>query len=599
MKGTPRVRVLPDGIVNQIAAGEVVERPASVLKELVDNALDAGATRVEVTIEAAGQERISVADDGSGMDREDVLAALERHATSKIERLEDLERIASLGFRGEALPSIAAVSHVVLESAPAAGEGTVVRVEGGRILSVEPGARAPGTTVHVRQLFYNTPARKRFLKTHATEQAHLVQRLVEHALARVDVAWRATHGPRSILSLAPARDLRERLAALFDPPYVDTLLTMPRLEHAGLAVDGLAQRPAAAAASRRRQFVLVNGRPVDAPEIVRAAVRGYRSTLPAGSRPDVFLRIEIDPAAVDVNVHPAKREVRFRDPAGVAAVVEEAVRAALGGGAAAATHVPRDFASRGRSGRVAGSGARVAEPRGAPSGPAEARVATGPDQLALFVSKRARPRDAAAVEAIAVVDLDRAAVEAGLWQLHDRFILAQTGSGLAVIDQHSAHERVLYEEVVEDLRKGERPAQRLLFPMVLHLTPLQRATWETYRGMIARLGFEIEPFGGDAVAVSAVPAFRHAFDPEEALAGLLDDLAEPGRGSADMNQHERVARSFACKAAIKAGSRLAREEMAELIDRLFATRLPYDDVHGRPAVLQIGLDDLDRHFGRH
>jgi DNA mismatch repair protein MutL len=248
---------------------------------------------------------------------------------------------------------------------------------------------------------------------------------------------------------------------------------------------------------------------------------------------------------------------------------------------------------------VAGSGARVAEPRGAPSGPAEARVATGPDQLALFVSKRARPRDAAAVEAIAVVDLDRAAVEAGLWQLHDRFILAQTGSGLAVIDQHSAHERVLYEEVVEDLRKGERPAQRLLFPMVLHLTPLQRATWETYRGMIARLGFEIEPFGGDAVAVSAVPAFRHAFDPEEALAGLLDDLAEPGRGSADMNQHERVARSFACKAAIKAGSRLAREEMAELIDRLFATRLPYDDVHGRPAVLQIGLDDLDRHFGRH
>jgi len=604
MRRTPRVRVLPDGIVNQIAAGEVVERPASVLKELVDNALDAGATRVEVTIEAAGQERISVADDGRGMDREDLLAALERHATSKIERLEDLERIASLGFRGEALPSIAAVSHMLLESAPAGGEGTVVRLEGGRILSVERGARAPGTTVHVRQLFYNTPARKRFLKTHATEQAHLLQRLLEHALARVDVAWRATHGPRSILSLAPARDLRERLAALFDAHYVDTLLTVPRLEAASVAVDGLTQRPAAASASRRRQFVLVNGRPVDAPEVVRAAVRGYRSTLPAGARPDFFLRIEIDAAAVDVNVHPAKREVRFRDPAAVAAAVEEAVRAALGAGAAAATHVARDFATRGRSGRAAGAGGRVAEPgigepRGAPSRPAEARVPPpGPDQLALFVSKRARTREPDP-EAGTVAELDRAAVEAGLWQLHDRFILAQTGSGLAVIDQHSAHERILYEEVVEDLREGERPAQRLLFPLVLHLTPLQRATWETYGGMIARLGFEIEPFGGDAVAVSAVPAFRHAFDPEEALAGLLDDLAEPGRGSADMNQHERVARSFACKAAIKAGSRLAREEMAELIDRLFATRLPYDDVHGRPAVLQIGLDDLDRHFGRH
>lgn len=595
----PRVRVLPDGIVNQIAAGEVVERPASVLKELVDNALDAGATRVEVTLEAAGQERISVADDGSGMDRADALAALERHATSKIERLEDLERIASLGFRGEALPSIAAVSRMVLESAPAGGEATVLRVEGGRVVSVERGARAPGTTVDVRHLFYNTPARKRFLKTHATEQAHLVQRLVEHALARVDVAWRATHGQRAILSLAPARDLRERLAALFDARYVDTLLPVPRLEHAGLAIDGLAQRPAAASASRRRQFVLVNGRPVDAPEIVRAAVRGYRSTLPGGSRPDVFLRIEIDPAAVDVNVHPAKREVRFRDPAGVAAAVEEAVRATLGAGAAAA-HVPRDFASRGRSGRPAPTSGHVAEPRSVAPRAAEARVqAPALDQLALFVAKRARPRRPGAAEGDAIEGLDRAAVEAGLWQLHDRFILAQTGNGLAVIDQHSAHERVLYEEVVEDLREGERPAQRLLFPLVLHLTPLQRSTWEEYGGMIARLGFEIEPFGGDAVAVSAVPAFRHAFDPEEALAGLLDDLAEPGRGSADMNQHERVARSFACKAAIKAGSRLAREEMAELIDRLFATRLPYDDVHGRPAVLQIGLDDLDRHFGRH
>ena len=596
-----RVRILPDGVVNQIAAGEVVERPASVLKELIDNALDAGATRVEVTIEAAGRERISVADDGGGMDREDALASLERHATSKIERAEDLERIASLGFRGEALPSIAAVSRLTLESATPGGEGTRVRVEAGRVEAVERVARAPGTTVDVRQLFYNTPARRRFLKTHATEQAHLVQRLVEHALARVDVAWRATHGSRQILSLAPARDLRERVAGLFDPSYVDTLLPVRRLEEGGVAVGGLTQRPAAARASRRRQHVFVNGRPVDAPDLFRAALRGYRSTLPGGARPDVYLLIELDPTAVDVNVHPAKREVRFRDPAAVAAVVEEAVRDALGAGPAVATS-SRDSARRGQSGGTHRSAsvrdaARVAEPGPADRDPAPGPPARGPDQLALFVSRHVRPRDPATREEIA--EADRAEVEAGLWQLHDRFILAQTGSGLAIIDQHSAHERVLYEEVVEDLRNGERAAQRLLFPLVLHLTPLQRSTWETYRGMIARLGFEIEPFGGDAVAVSAVPAFRHAFDPEGALAGLLDDLAEPGRGSADMNQHERVARLFACKAAIKAGAPLAREEMAELIDRLFATRLPYDDVHGRPAVLQIGIDDLDRHFGRH
>jgi DNA mismatch repair protein MutL len=586
-----RVRVLPDGIVNQIAAGEVVERPASVLKELVDNALDAGAKSIEVTLEGAGRERISVADDGHGMDRDDALAALERHATSKIERIEDLGRIASLGFRGEALPSIAAVSHMILETSPVGGEGTLVRVEGGRVADVDRIARAPGTTVHVRRLFYNTPARKRFLKSHATEQAHLVQRLAEHALGRIDVGWSATHGPRSILSLAPARELRERLAALFDAAYADTFLDVPRLEANGVAVEGLAQRPVGARASRRRQFVFVNGRPVDAAEVLRAALGGYRSTLPAGARPDVFLRIEIDPRAVDVNVHPAKREVRFRDPAAVAAVVEEAVRAALGAGPVA---IP-PYVARGpgaglglrRAGRAP---ARVAEPL-PPTAP-------GPDQLALFVS-RARSGDREPAIDAAVADLDRAAVEAGLWQLHDRFILAQTGRGLAVIDQHSAHERVLYEEIIGDLRRGQRAAQRLLFPLVLHLTPLQRSTLESYDGMIGRLGFEIEPFGGDAVAVSAVPAFRHAFDPEEALAGLLDDLAEPGRGSADMNQHERVARTFACKAAIKAGSPLAREEMAELIDRLFATRLPYDDVHGRPAVLQIGLDELDRHFGRH
>ena len=591
-----RIRVLPEGVINQIAAGEVVERPASVLKELIDNALDAGAARVVVTLEAAGQERISVADDGRGMNREDALAALERHATSKIERLEDLERVSSLGFRGEALPSIAAVSHLVVETAPAGGEGTLLRVEGGRVAAVERAARATGTTVDVRQLFYNTPARKRFLKSHATEQAHLVQRLVEHSLARVDVAWRATHGPRSILSLAPARDLRERLAGLYDTAYVDTLLPVEELVEAGISVDGMTQRPAAAATSRRRQFVFVNGRPVDAPDILRAALRGYRSTLPAGARPDLFLRIRIDPSAVDVNVHPAKREVRFRDPAGVAAAVEEAIRAALGAGPAVAPRMPVGGSRRWTAGGGTSRPMRVGERRA--EGTGNGAVSAGPDQLALFVARRARTAEAGPAES-AIADLDRAAIEAGLWQLHDRFILAQTGRGLAIIDQHSAHERILYEEVVADLREGERPAQRLLFPLVLHLTPVQRSTWESYRGMIERLGFEIEPFGGDAIAVSAVPAFRHAFDPEGALAGLLDDLSEPGGGSADMNQHERVARLFACKAAIKAGSPLAREEMAELIDRLFATRLPYDDVHGRPAVLQIGLEDLDRHFGRH
>ncbi|MGH7558680.1 MAG: DNA mismatch repair endonuclease MutL [Gemmatimonadota bacterium] len=587
---TPRIRVLPVEIVNRIAAGEVVERPSAVLKELLDNALDAGATRIDIALEGAGVDRVTVADDGHGMTSEDALLALERHATSKIAAERDLGAIRTLGFRGEALPAIAAVTRLTLETSPLDGEGTRLRVEGGDVRSVEPVARGRGTTVDVRGLFFNTPARRRFLKTAATEQAANLQRIVELTLARLDVRWSVTHGRREILSLASARSLPERLAALHDPSYVEALLPIEG-EEEGIAVRGLVQRAAAAGASRRRQHVFVNARPIDAPEIFHAVLRGYRSTLPGGARPDAFLFLEIDPDRVDVNVHPTKREIRFREPARVAQVVEEAVRRALGTPAAAG----RPF----RKGAL-----KVADNKGGE---------IGDRQLGMFFGARRRERVGSAQEEpgaatpdhdaiVGRIPLDPASGDRsapGLWQLHGRYILAQTASGVVIIDQHSAHERVLYDEVVSDLREGTRPGQRLLFPIVLHLTPEQRATWEDYGGLIGRLGFEIEPFGGDAVAISAVPAFRHAFDPEAALGGLLDDLAAPGGGSADMNQHERVARLFSCKAAIKAGQPLTQDEMVELIDRLFATRLPYDDVHGRPAVLQITLEDLDRQFGRH
>ncbi|MGH7571580.1 MAG: DNA mismatch repair endonuclease MutL [Gemmatimonadota bacterium] len=587
---TARIRVLPIGIVNRIAAGEVVERPSAVLKELLDNALDAGATRIEIAIEGAGVDRVTVADDGHGMTHEDALLALERHATSKIADEGDLGAIRTLGFRGEALPAIAAVTRLTLETSPLDGEGTRLRVEGGEVRSVEPIARGRGTTVDVRGLFFNTPARRQFLKTAATEQAANLQRIVELALARLDVRWSVTHGGREIMSLAPARSLPERLTALHDPSYVETLLPIEG-EQEGIKVRGLVQTAAAAGASRRRQHVFVNARPIDAPEIFHAVLRGYRSVLAGGLRPDAFLFLEIDPDRVDVNVHPTKREIRFREPARVAQAVEEAVQRTLGTPTAA-----------GRAFRK--SALKVAENSGE----------TGDRQLGMFFGARRREgagsvrgelEDVVSGDDVSVVGRipqdpssgDRSAP--GLWQLHGRYILAQTASGVVIIDQHSAHERVLYDEVISEVREGARPGQRLLFPMVLHLTPGQRATWEEYRGLIGRLGFEIEPFGGDAVAISAVPAFRHAFDPEAALGGLLDDLAAPGGGSADMNQHERVARLFSCKAAIKAGQPLTQDEMVELIDRLFATRLPYDDVHGRPAVLQITLEDLDRQFGRH
>jgi DNA mismatch repair protein MutL len=590
-----RVQVLPEGVVNKIAAGEVVERPSSVVKELVDNALDAGASRIEIALESAGLERITVADDGLGMDRDDAVQAFERHATSKINAAADLDRIETLGFRGEALPSIAAVSRVTLETAPeGGGEATRIRVDGGEIAAVEPIARGRGTTVDVRGLFFNTPARRKFLKTHSTEQANNVRRMLELALARLEVGWRVTHGRRGVLDLPPARTLPERLTALHGPAYVNTLLPLGD-SASEVTVRGLVQRAVAAGAGRRRQFVFVNGRPVDASELVRAALSGYRSTLPAGSKPDLYLFIEVDPDQVDVNVHPSKREVRLRSGAQVAHAVEEAVRAALGAGHVAARPVkPRVD--------------RVAE-----AGPPD------PGQLGFFLSgPRVNPRrapgvdrpkeDSVADDAIAgriagpeadTIDAIDREVLPSVWQLHNRYILAQTTTGVVFIDQHSAHERILYEEVIGEIREQPRPGQRLLFPTVLHLTPEQFATWESYRGLIERLGFEVEPFGGDSIAISAIPAFRHAFDAETALADLLDDLSDPGAGSADMNQHERIARLFACKAAIKAGQPLTQTEMGEVIDRLFATELPYDDVHGRPAVVQIALEDLNRQFGRH
>lgn len=586
-----RVAVLPDGVVNQIAAGEVVERPASVVKELVENALDAGATSIEIVVEGAGTERIAVSDDGEGMTREDALTAFERHATSKISGAGDLEGIRTLGFRGEALPSIAAVGRVTLETATGSSEGTRIRIEGGRRKGVEAVARARGTTVDVRHLFYNTPARRSFLRSRATERAHVVRAIVENALVRPAVAWRATHGGRAIVDLPPARSLEERLAALYDPAYLDGLVPI-HARIGGVGLHGFAQRPAAAGASRRRQHVFVDGRPVDAPEAVRAAIRGYRSTLPPRARPDVFLFLDLESGLVDVNVHPTKREVRFRDAPAIAEAIETAVREALGAGSGVARPLGRARrAEPSRAGGRAGEGRQLALFR-----PVDARpVATGRRREAAD----ARPGTSAVRERPDREGREPVEFAPALWQLHDRFILARTASGLAIVDQHSAHERILYEEVVDDLREGARAGQRLLFPLVLHLTPEQHATWEEYQGLIDRLGFEIEPFGGHAIAVSAAPAFRHAFDAEDALAGLLDDLARPGGGSADMNQHERVARLFACKAAIKAGTRLGEEEMAELIDRLFRTRLPYDDVHGRPAILAVSIEDLERHFGRH
>jgi DNA mismatch repair protein MutL len=586
-----KIRLLDPDVVTLIAAGEVVERPASVLKELVDNALDAGAGRITVEIEEAGKRRLEVSDDGEGMSEEDALLALERHATSKIRSADDLAEVSTLGFRGEALPAIAAVSRLEILTAASGTGARRIRVQAAGAPRVEAATRGRGTTVSVRDLFFATPARKKFLKSDATELRRLLDVVVEAGLARPDVSFSARSGGREVLRLPAAAGLAERLAALFGRDYAARLVAFSQAAD-GRRITGLLQRPDAAARGMRRQLVFVNGRAVQDRVLVQAALRGYASTLPQGAFPHLFLFLTVPASEVDVNVHPAKREVRFRQADELFAFVQGAVRRGLGG-----LSVAGDL-DRTRSFRrvpATGNGPTPLAPEAGESGTRFVRETRGgyrspsAEQLGLFLNAKLRERPAVGEGA-------PAPDTAGLWQLHETFILVQTGTGLAVIDQHSAHERVLYEALIAAFERSAPVSQELVFPRTFQLSPVEWHAWEEHQGLLASLGFRIEPFGTRTLALHAVPALGWRFQPEEALLELLGDLAE-ARGS-EPNRHERLARALACRAAIKSGQRLSAEEMARLCNDLFRTALPTADVHGRPAVIQIRLEDLARRFER-
>jgi DNA mismatch repair protein MutL len=566
-----RIRILADAVADQIAAGEVVERPASVVKELVENALDAGATRVTVELAAGGRTRVAVADDGHGMDRDDAVLALERHATSKIREAADLTGVASYGFRGEALPAIASVSHLTLETMPEGGPGTAITVRAGRMEAVQGAARQVGTTVSVERLFFNTPARRKFLRLPRTEARAAQESLTVLALARLDVAFRLESDGRAVLEAPRAADLPERVRQLFGGELADQLL--PVAGGAGaIAVSGLVQRPADARPAGRRTYLFVNGRPFRDPFLVRAAEAGYRGTIPAGCRPTLLLQITVPGDQVDVNVHPAKLEVRFRDRFAVERVVEQAVRNALGP-LAAASQV---------GGAMPGGGGwspRALEP--ASSGPADPGRAL---PLDFFEPGTGRP------------PADRPADHRFL-QIFDTFILLETPDGVAIVDQHSAHERVLFERAMAALEGAEAAAQRLLLPATVRLTAAELDAVRRHGELLARIGYEAEPFGGDAMVLQAVPNPHPRFDAQRCFEELAADLAR-GRFGALANRLERFAATYACRAAVKAGDRLAPREVAELLDRLFACTLPPHDVHGRPTIVHLPRHEIDRRFGR-
>lgn len=580
---TRRVRVLSDDVASQIAAGEVVERPASVVKELVENALDAGASRIRVELAGGGKQRIRVSDDGLGMSREDALLALDRHATSKIVEAADLVGVRTFGFRGEALPSILSVSDFVLETSDGSEDpGTRILGRAGRIVDVADTARQRGTTVEVRRLFFNAPARAKFLKPVAAETRAVVELLAPLVLAHPPVALQLISGERTLIDAPSATDLGPRLGALWGNDVLDELI--PVHGRAGeMEAWGLVQRPDKAGPGFRRVQLFVNGRPVRDARLLRAADRAYTTTVPSRARPWLFLFLRVPGDRVDVNVHPAKLEVRFRDAGPVETLIEETVRSALTTEESAAP----------LGGRPARAPLAVREPPPRRPAPGDAPP---PDQMALFLAGDPGPSE----PATAGSPRARSAPPSGhVWQALDTYIFVATRDEVLIIDQHSAHERVLFERLMNAFGAGGETAQRLLFPLTLRLTPAEVEQVLSLAGLFERAGFQVEPFGTDTVIVHAVPDPHPWFDAERCFREMVRELTEGSElVRSARNQHERIAMTFACKGAIKAGQRLDQREMQALVDQLFATELPHHDVHGRPTVVRLSAAELGRRFAR-
>jgi DNA mismatch repair protein MutL len=566
-----RIAILPDAVADQIAAGEVVERPASALKELVENAIDAGATRVRIAVENGGKTLVEVADDGSGMGREDAVLSLDRHATSKIRSAADLTGVATFGFRGEALPAIGSVSRLTLTTADAEGEGTELQVVGGRLEHVGPVSRQQGTTVTVRGLFFNTPARRKFLRSAASESRAAYEAVATLALAHPAVGIEYVQDGQLRLAIPPAQEEADRLQSVWGRDLVGTLVPV---EHAAGAfrISGFVQRPGDAGPSGRRTQLFVNGRPFRDPFLVRAAEAGYRAAIHPGDRPSLYLRIELAPGEVDVNVHPAKMEVRFRDRVGLERTMEDAVRQAIGAMVAAAP---------------------VGDWRPMPVGRGGDQ---GPDSFSsLFGTASPADADPAPVASDAVGRADLFA--GGLTQLFDTYIVYQAAEGVVFVDQHSAHERVLYEAVMAAMTGAGAAAQRLLLPATVELSDEELDALERHREALERVGFSVEEFGGGTVVLQTVPTPHPRFDAVACFREMIADLAR-GRFGGWANPLERFGATYACRAAVKAGQRLGQEEMRELLLQLFATELPPHDVHGRSTIVQLPREELERRFGR-
>ena len=579
----PKVQVMSDALASQVAAGEVVERPASVVKEFVENSLDAGAKELRVESQRGGVALVKVTDDGSGMSREDALLSLERHATSKLKNKEDLETIQTLGFRGEAIPSIASVSRFRLTTRERdAVEGTEIVIEGGTLREARDAGCPPGTVVEVRELFFNVPARRKFLKTETTESAHIDHQVRLHALAAPEVRFVYRKDGRGVFDLAASGDRRLRIGDLFGREVLGKLVEVGHTGRPGMAVSGHLLPVEEARASRKGQFLFLNGRPVEDRVVFRALEEAFRGVLPQGRYPGAWLWLEIDPALVDVNVHPAKREVRFHRSADLRALIAEAVDGALRKPKAVPVVVPVVVgrAEVGAGVDEAGVEKRVENPRSPfetqPAWRAETQVEMEPD---------------------AAEEEKKAPSFRLVGTLCGEYVVLEAHDGLVLMDPTAARERILYERFLQDAASGKAESQGLLVPVLLELDARDADVVLRNVDNFAEAGMEVEAFGGDTVQLRGLPAMLTDHDPKKLLLDLVDELAD-GMGS--RGGKALAFEKFAARLA-KVGSQgeVCRGEAVRLLlDELFSCDLPYCRPDGQPTLVQLSLSELGRKFGK-
>jgi len=605
-----KIRVLDNNTIDRIAAGEVVERPASIVKELVENALDAGARQITISFEEGGLDMLSVEDDGHGIAFRDLPLAFERHATSKIATAADIMQVDSFGFRGEALASIASVSQVRCVSRMAGEDlGGLIEIEGGEITRREPAPRNPGSTITVRDLFYNVPARRKYMKSAQAEKRAIMKLMTQLALAHQDVRWIVKSGSDITMDLRPADSLTDRARDLLGSSVMEHMARF-EMEKGGFSIGGLASRPTWTRGNREQQFIFINRRPVENRALSQAIVQAYREVVPSGRHPVIIAFLQVPHGEVDVNVHPAKTQVRLLLEREIFGMLKNALTEGLGLKKADDLRPWTGDTGPGSAGdapeRIAGAQddyLRKYFQRGASAGYEYKGVPEGQGQLfgaSAMRSSTTEGEDGGYIDGGMSGSADAPLHSAPFWQLHRTYIVTQIRGGLVLIDQHNSHERILYNEAKRALEeRGETvgvPTQQLLFPAHLELTPGQVQAWQTHADQMKAMGFTVEPFGGQSILVQGIPASLKNWNEGRLLLDMLDDLAWDDKPSQE-NQVDLLA-SYACHAAVRAGEPLTIPEMQNLVDQLFATDTPLSCPHGRPTLIQFTLDELEKKFGR-